>query len=419
MINISQYSRHDILKFLVIVFLVLYNTYYMPIDGRGGMGPIRYAMFALALFLIPFTFRITKAVVLGGAYVILQFMVGFYHPESFRINTLIFSTILVLTYISMYNLIHVENILTIDEFINICKFLMKLYFWVLVVQQIFILAGFRVFPLINMTYYLGRGFGCYSLSMEPSTFARAMLVFYYCYIKCHEYKRGTGPLSVSDLFSKEHRFITCIFLWMMTTMGSGTAFICLIMLMLYFIRKDNWYYIVPIMVFAYVVVLPLLHFEQLERATSITSAMSSMDQKTVEAADGSGASRISPFLNSLNVDLSDPDVWFGHGIDYLVTHNAFVKQTSTLFDDYGLIFYIVSLLFSFKCAYRFFSLGCLFMFAGLAGGTGNNIHYAWALMIVMSFEKYFHDKYPYLKQKEDSKAAEDAESAVQCLPGVN
>lgn len=402
MISLENVSRHDALKFLTYTFIILFTTYYMPIDGRGGMGPIRYAMMGLAVVLLPFTFRITKALVIGSVYIVIQFMVGFFHPEYFRLSTLLFSGLLVLTFVSMYNMIHVENIFTIDEFIRLCKFMMYLYFWVLVVQQVFILAGMRIFPLINMTYYLDRSFGCYSLSMEPSSFARTMLVFYYSYVKCNEYKRGTGPLSFSDLFSKEHRYVTCAFFWMMTTMGSGTAFVCLIVFMLYFIRKNNWYYIIPILVFAYVVILPLLHFEQLERATSLTSAMTSMDQKTVEAADGSGASRISPFLNSLNVDLSDPDVWFGHGIDYGTRNNTFINQTATLFDDYGLIFYIVVLMFDFVCAYRFLSLGCLFMFGGLAGGAGNNIHYAWALMIIMAFCKYYHDKYPYLKQKSET-----------------
>ncbi|MCR5568498.1 MAG: hypothetical protein K6G31_04405 [Paludibacteraceae bacterium] len=404
--KLENINRRDALKWLTYIFIVLFNTYYMPIDGRGGMGPIRFAMFGLAMFLLPFTFRITKALVIGVVYLVIQFMVGFYHPEYLRMSTLIFSVILVFTFISFYNMIHVENILTIDEFINLCKFMMKLYFYVLIAQQVLLIIGIRLFPPLNMTYILGRGFGCYSLSMEPSTFARAMLVFYYCYVKCHEYKRGTGPLSPADLFSKEHRFITCIFLWMMTTMGSGTAFICLILFMLYFIRKTNWFYIIPILAFLYVVVLPLLHFEQLERATAISSAMTTMDQKTVEAADGSGASRISPFLNSLNVDLSDPDVWFGHGIDWGVRHNTFLKQTGTLFDDYGLLFYITALLFDFVCAYRFLSLGCIFMFAGLAGGAGTNIHYVWALMIVMAFCKYFHDNYPRLKAKEEAEKRE-------------
>lgn len=395
-------SRHDTLKYLTYIFLVLFSTYYLPIDGRGGLGPIRYAMMALAVVLLPFTFRFTKAVVIGIVYLAIQYMVAIFHPEHLRMSTLIFSTLLVLTYVSMYNMIFVEKILTIDEFIKLCKFLMKLFFWVLIVQQIFIMAGIKVFPLINMTYDLKRGIGCYSLHMEPSSLARHLLVLYYGYVKCHEYKRGTGPLSVADLFTKEHRWMTIMFLWQMCTMGSGTAFVCLIAFMLYFIRKTNWFYIIPILLFTYVVILPLLHFEQLERATALTSAMTSMDQKTVEAADGSGASRISPLLNSLNVDITDPDVLFGHGIDYGLTHDTFVQQTATLFDDYGLIFYLVSLCLNFMCAYRFFSLGCLYMFGGLVGGSGNNIHYAWSLMILMTFVKYFHDKYPYLKAQSES-----------------
>ena len=117
------------------------------------------------------------------------------------------------------------------------------YFIVCIIQQAFIMVGIRVFPLINLTYELyNRGYGCYSLSMEPSTFARFMLVFYYAYVKCHEYIRGEGPFNLRELFGKEHYKITLMFLWMMTTMGSGTAYVCLIVFTLYFVRWHNWYY---------------------------------------------------------------------------------------------------------------------------------------------------------------------------------
>ena len=268
---------------------------------------------------------------------------------------------------------------------------MIVYFGVFITQQLFMLVGIRVFPLINMTYDVHRDFGCYSLSMEPSTFARTMLVCYYAYIKCHEYKRGCGPFSLRELFSKEHCFITIIFLWMMCTMGSGTAFVCLIGLAAYFVRWNNWYYIVPILLLMYFIVLPAIHVKQLDRATRITTAMTTFDQSQVEEADGSGASRISPLLNSFNADFTKKETGFGYGVDYGRRNNTFVKQTGTLFDDYGVLFYIASVAMNLACGYRFRSLAFLFCLMGVGGGTGTNIHYAYGLMILMTCIRYFYE----------------------------
>ena len=386
-----EYSKHDILRFLTIVFIILFNTYYLPIDGRGGMGPIRYAMMGLAVAMLPFCFKISKAVIFGFIYLATQYLAAIFHPESIRWTTLLYSAELILTYISLYHLIYVEKVFTIDLFIKIIRWLMIIYFGVFITQQLFMLVGIRVFPLINMTYDVHRDFGCYSLSMEPSTFARTMLVCYYAYIKCHEYKRGCGPFSLRELFSKEHCFITIIFLWMMCTMGSGTAFVCLIGLAAYFVRWNNWYYIVPILLLMYFIVLPAIHVKQLDRATRITTAMTTFDQSQVEEADGSGASRISPLLNSFNADFTKKETWFGYGVDYGRRNNTFVKQTGTLFDDYGVLFYIASVAMNLACGYRFRSLAFLFCLMGVGGGTGTNIHYAYGLMILMTCIRYFYE----------------------------
>lgn len=386
-----EYSKHNILRFLTIVFIILFNTYYLPIDGRGGMGPIRYAMMGLAVAMLPFCFKISKAVIFGFIYLATQYLAAIFHPESIRWTTLFYSAELILTYISLYHLIYVEEVFTIEQFIKIIRWLMIIYFGVFITQQLFMLVGIRVFPLINMTYDVHRGFGCYSLSMEPSTFARTMLVCYYAYIKCHEYKRGCGPFSLRELFSKEHCFITIIFLWMMCTMGSGTAFVCLIGLAAYFVRWNNWYYIVPILLLMYFIVLPAIHVKQLDRATRITTAMTTFDQSQVEEADGSGASRISPLLNSFNADFTKKETWFGYGVDYGRRNNTFVKQTGTLFDDYGVLFYIASVAMNLACGYRFKSLAFLFCLMGVGGGTGTNIHYAYGLMILMTCVRYFYE----------------------------
>lgn len=382
----SKTAYREITKYAT-VFFILYCIYYIPIDTRETLGPVKLTLLGLNVFVLLFyTFKISKALIIGCIYLIYQFISASFHPETWRWSTLLYSVGLVSTYICFYNLVVIEKVFTINHFIRICKWVMGAYFVVCIIQQIFILIGINYFPLINLCQIFNRGIGCNSLCQEPSTFGRFMLVFYYAYIKCSEYKRGEGPFSLNELFSGEHQWITIRFLWMMLTMGSGTAFICLILFSLYFVRRHNWYYVLPLLAICYTLI-QASGIEALDRATSTIEATSTLDAQTVRETDGSAAARITPMINSLSADFTEFGTWFGKGIDAGLKD----KANRTIFDDYGFVFYLITLLFNFSCAYNFWSLATIFMFAGVAGSTGGNIYYAWALMMVMTCVKYFHD----------------------------
>ena len=377
------------LTLFATILIIFYGIYYMPIDSFGMNAPIKTTLMVLSIFVLLFySLKASKALVIGVIYLGYLYFVSSFHSESFQWSSYIYSILLVLTFVSFYNLVWVERVFTIDHFIKICKWFMMLYFIVCVMQQGLIIIGIKSLPIMNH-FQLDRGFGCYSLSMEPSTFARFMVVFYYAYVKCCEYKRDEGPFTLKELFSGEHKWVTIRFLWMMLTMGSGTAFVCLILFSLYFVRWHNWYYVIPVLAISYALI-QASGFEQLDRATSVINATATLEKGELEHADGSGASRVAPLINSLNADFSKKETWFGHGTDYIRNNRTFVKQTTTLFEEYGVIFYIISLIFAFCCAYDFWSLGCIFMFAGIAGGVGSNIQYAWELAMVMVCVKYFH-----------------------------
>ena len=262
---------------------------------------------------------------------------------------------------------------------------MMAYFVVCVIQQTFIVLGMPYMPLVNLTQIFDRGIGCNSLCQEPSTFARFMLVFYYAYIKCSEYKRGEGAFTLKELFSGEHKWVTIRFLWMMLTMGSGTAFVCLILFSLYFVRRHNWYYVMPLLIIGYSLI-QASGIEALDRATSTIEATSTLDAQTVRETDGSASARIAPMLNTFNADYSKFETWFGKGIDAGLKENA----NRTAFDDYGFVFYIIKLVLDYSCGYSFWSLTNIFRLGGVAGGSGGNIQYAWALMMVLTCVKYFY-----------------------------
>lgn len=374
------------LTLFATILIIFYGIYYMPIDSFATNAPIKMTLMVLSIFvLFIYSFKASKAMIIGIIYLIYQYIVASFHPESFRWSTYIYSVLLVLTYISFYNLVFIERVFKIEHFIRICKWFITLYFIVCIVQQVLTLAGIGYFPLLNMMQNLDRGLGCQSLSMEPSTFGRFMLVFYYAYVKCCEYKRDEGPFTISELFSGEHKWISIMFLWMMLTMGSGTAFVCLILFSLYFVRWHNWYYVIPVLAICYGLV-QASGIEALDRATSTIEATTTLDKDVVMETDHSASARITPLLNTLSADYTKTGTWFGYGIDAGIAD----KYNRTIFHDYGLIFYIITLLFCFSCAYNFWSLGCIFMFAGVGGGAGSNIQYAWALMMVMTCVKYFY-----------------------------
>lgn len=396
------------LTLFATILLIFYGIYYMPIDSFGMNAPIKMALMVSSIVVMFFySFKASKAVLIGVIYLLYQYIVASFHPESFRWSTYIYSILLVLTYVSFYNLIFIEKIFKIDHFIKICKWFMMLYFIVCIIQQVALLIGISYMPLLNMMKALDRGLGCQSLSMEPSTFGRFMLVFYYAYIKCCEYKRDEGPFTLRELFSGEHKWVTIRFLWMMLTMGSGTAFVCLILFSLYFVRWHNWYYIIPTLVICYGL-LQELGIKQLDRATSTIEATATLDKENVQETDGSAAARIAPLLNSLKADFTKKETWLGHGIDYGKNNGTFYKQTGTMFDDYGLLFYILSLIFTFSCSYKLFSLTTIFMFAGVIGRAGTNIQYAWELMMVLTCVRYFYEnRYNPEIYEEDEENDED------------
>ena len=379
------FKRSSGLTLFTTIFLILYCTYYLPIDGFGGFGPNKFMLVvSIILVMLLYSFKMSKAVIIGTIYLLIQYSVASFHPESFRWSTLIFSAMMVYSYAAFYNFIFIEKVFTIDHFIRLCKWIMMAYFIVCIVQQVLIIIGINNVLIINL-YPLDRGLGCNSLCREPSTFGRFMLVFYYAYVKCQEYKRDEGPFTLSELFSGEHKWITIRFLWMMLTMGSGTAYFCLILFALYFVRKHNWYYIIPTLIGCYLLIQNS-GIEALDRATNTIEATATLDKETVQETDGSASARITPMLNTINADYSKSETWLGYGIDSGIKD----KNNRTLFHDYGFIFYIVTLFLSFTCAYNFWSLGCVFMFAGVGGGAGNNIQYLWALMMVMTCVKYFY-----------------------------
>ncbi|MDR2919733.1 MAG: hypothetical protein LBV72_10270 [Tannerella sp.] len=384
-------------KYLATFYLILMCVQIVFIEGYA-ISPVKVAAMALAPFIciikVPY---LTRALIVGLIYLFIIFFCAM-TKLYVRFSTIGYLAMFVFTFIFFYNLIY-TGAFTIDYFIKLLRYLILGYFICLVLQQLSILVGIRYFPIINLTnqFFLSIA-KLPSLSIEPSHTARILCVSFYIYLKCNEFKNGAA-IPFKQLLKGEHKWVTIGFLWVMLTMGSGTAFIGLIILSLYFIRKEYLVYIVPLFIILYIS-MPYMGLTQLDRAINVLSATMERDNEVIAKADGSASVRIIPILNTINnLDLTKSETWFGYGTDYGVQNKA--ERMIAEITDYGLFAYIGGLILVFSCSIRFWSLGTLMYFTGIGGGTAN-IAYQWGILMLFICMRYFYDNRWINRQKDVS-----------------
>lgn len=397
MLNIEKIQSYFTLRNFATFILVLFCVHYIPLETRDSVSMIKTA----ASFLCCFVFiihvpHVTKALVLAIIYFLTILCSAIFHMETFRASTLLYLCSFLITFITMYNLVYVKKVFTLEYFTIIIKRLIYTLAIVLVIQQCFIIVGIRTFPLINLTQFLDRGIGANSLTMEPSVCARMMGVLLYAYMECISFRQGR-KFRFWQLFEQEHKWITIAFLWSMLTMGSGTAFIVLGVLSLYFINWRNALIIFPILA-GLVYIGSSMGIKQFDRAYNTTQATLTMDNKIVAETDGSAYMRIYPILNTIkNLDLTKKEHWFGYGIDYGLSKNKFEVMMAEI-TNYGFLSYIFGLILVFSCSIRLFSIPTIMYFIGIGGGTGN-IAYLWGILIVFMCVRYYYAHYNFNKLK--------------------
>lgn len=393
MVTIEKISTYFTLRNFATFVLILFCIQYIPLETTG-ISLIKTATSAICcIIFIVYVPHVTKALVLATIFFLSIFLSAIFHIETFRISTLLYLCSFLITFITMYNLIHVKQVFTLVFFIKIVKKLIYTLTIVLIVQQIFIIIGIYSFPLVNLMQFLDRGFGANSLTIEPSTFARMMGVLLYAYMECISFRNGY-KFTFRQLFEQEHKWVTYSFLWSMLTMGSGTAFIVIGVLSLYFINWRNALIIVPLLA-GLLYVSSSIGFKQFDRAYKTAQATITLNKEIVGKTDGSAAYRIAPILNTINdLDLTKKEHWFGYGID---SGNAQVyNRMMGEITDYGFLAYLCGLILVFSCAIRFWSIPTIMYFIGIGGGTGN-IAYAWGILMIFMCVRYFYDKKNDLK----------------------
>lgn len=284
-----------------------------------------------------------------------------------------------------YSLIYVNRAFTLDYYIKLIRVVIFAFAGCLVLQQALHLVGIEYFPLVNSYTSYGRGFlAGNSLAIEPSHSARMLTVTCYVYLRLLEIKNG-GKLAFGALFIDNRRTFIAFF-YTMVTMGSGTAFVGLSILALYFIDRR---YILPLIPFAFALyyIAANIEYEPLQRFLDVAEASIEMDSAEMRKVDHSASSRTNVIFNSIKYfDISDPKLLFGHGMG---ANWLNPKSTLDAIYNYGLASYACKLGLFFSCCWNgLFSLPVL-MFILLFSFNIGNFAYGWACLMMLATLKYF------------------------------
>ena len=373
-------------KVLATIMLVLFNIMFVPIE-QGPFSPVKITFMGLCpLIFIAKKPIVTKALVLAAIYWLVCYTLSLLKGEM-RFSTLGFLGMYLILYINYYSFI-VKGTFTLEYFTKVLKYLIIAYAVVLIGQQMCVLVGLRNMPLLNLQnqFFLSIT-KLPSLTLEPSHSARILTFTMLGYLRCMEIMKGKR-ISLQEWFSPEQRIVTFSFLWSMLMMGSGTAFVGMGVLSFYFITRKTVIYIIPLIIGMFMLGQSM-ELKQMDRAVALAEAASTGSAEEAMAADGSGATRIIPVMNVFTkTDVTQLETWIGKKSMEKDKH-WWMRTDTKIYDQYGLIAFIISLVFIYSCVIRhFFSIETL-LYLILLGFTLGNIYYAWGCLMIMTGVTYF------------------------------
>ena len=377
-------------KFATIIIMAM-SMQFVALEGLG-VSWIKVLLMAFApiifIFRVPF---ISRAVWGACIYWLLCYIPASFNADM-RFSTLGYLGMFLITYIVFYNLLY-SGAFTLSQFKCILKLLLLAYGYTLFLQQICVIIGLNNIPVINLIgeeYYSWNRLP--TLSCEPSHTARIISAAMLGYIQCIEIEKG-DKTSLSQLFNKDNRWVTVVYLWLVLTMGSGTGWIGFAILCLYFIRLRTFLYIIPFFICLFFI-LQYFGNKQLTRATSAIEATLTGNSSSIYKADGSASVRIIPLINTLtNTDLTQKESWVGKG-----TYDAKRAEKNEwknldrklgIVEQYGLLGLIGSLILLYLCAIqRFLSLETLYFIILLLCSLGNE-YFTWSMIYIFTAIRYF------------------------------
>lgn len=281
--------------------------------------------------------------------ILFQYLVN---PEKIRWSTIIYTMMFGFTFIAYKQLLN-RNYFTIKDYQNLLKYLIIAYAIVLLIQQFCVLTGLPIFNVSN--YHPTDKWKLNTLTSEPSHSARVVGLLMYCYISVIELVMKRKYNFRLDF--KNDKWVWMSFIWTMVSMGSGTAFLFIPLILLKFVRFKN---IIPILILfsSIYFVTDIFGITSFDRAYKTVLATLTLNPSVIIEADHSAAFRIVPMIIlAQRIGLSTLNDWFGFGIDYV---SSFLSSEVPglpegwtggglfqLWVDFGFISFLLFLIFNF------------------------------------------------------------------------
>ncbi|MDA8963588.1 hypothetical protein N9H50_00685 [bacterium] len=387
-------NKTIIYKNIAVVFLWVMSIQYIPLEGYG-VSNLKFSLMCASPLIWILSYKtFSKGFILGLLFIVSIIFSSLYNEQAIRFSSLGYKIAFIVMFITYYDLIYVRQALQLETFKRFIKNLIYAYAICLIIQQLFIIIGLIEFPLINLVTFIGRGIGANSLSLEPSHSARILTVAMLVLLRLEEVSKPEINVTYKS-FYRNNKILLLLFLWCMLTMGSGTAFIGLLILSSYFIKRQYFLRLLPILLLIAAITLKI-YYEPLERAINTIVAITTLDVNYIKTTDYSAAARIVPLINTIKfIDFTEISTWLGNGIDTNI--NALYLSEEQFIggiNDYGFICFLFSLFLFFGCCTKkIFSIETL-AFVVLLSASINNVAYNWCILLLFTTSKYFIDKSP-------------------------
>lgn len=396
--GLTHIYRPDLLqKYILCFYMVLMSVQIIALEGMS-ISPLKAGAMSLSfpiLFcLLTRTRRDMTVFFLAIVYLTVLTCCSIMSSAVVSWDRIIYRAMFLSTFICHYYIVYSEK--TDISFVRkLLAFIVCAYGASFILQCFFFLIGIRGLLLINLSgaMTMGGGIKANCLAIEPSHAARILAFVYWGYIVLTEIVNAREMTIIEHY--KKNPYVTVSFWLTMLFMGSSTAILGAAIVGIHFVKKRLEIYLFAVI--ACIVFMNIdFHIETIDRLKKVVEAFMSDDTvNTLKNTESSGGSRIAPIVNTLtHLDVTLLETWIGRGSDNVRTHAAmWTTQRIGDINDFGLVTYICSLIFVFKCCIRrFFCIETL-LFAILLGFAIGSLYTCWCGMMVFTAIRHYDHLY--------------------------
>lgn len=391
-------SSVSIKQAVFCIYITLMAVQIVPIEGFS-VSPVKVVAMSLAPLLSLFwgyLNNITNSIFYGIINLLIMIVCALLASSLVAWDRIGYRAMYILMFICVNGIIY-DGSITLPFLKRLLVILTISYGIIFIIQHILFLSGIRQVPFLN--YYasvtMAGIFKPNGLAIEPSHAARILTVMYWGILKLTEIAQGQKLTFNSAI--KELPYCSILFFLSMIAMGSATAMIGILLIFLYFFNRNIVFSLLSLIIFILMMNIEIDN-SQIHRIQNVFNSFFSDDvAETLKKKEGSGAVRIMPFINTLRMDFFSLDTWIGQGsianpnsnfIDRVFSESRYIGDITS----FGLLSYIASLVFVFKCCIRkLCSMETLF-FLFLATFSVGSVYYTWLMFMIFAAIKYFENQ---------------------------